>query len=132
MVNRFDRLWHYAVIGSYDQDSNIGDTSSPSPHASEGRVSWCIQERNRFAVDIDLVRPDMLGNPAGFATCYPAMTQGIKQRRFPVVDVSHDSNNWWPWHQVFFVDFFWFKEFVDISNIHLDFFLGFNPVVRSQ
>ncbi len=35
-------LWHDAVVGSNNQDDNVGDLRSASPHCRKRSVSWGV------------------------------------------------------------------------------------------
>ena len=60
------------------------------------------------------------------------VTDLVQQRRLTVVNVTHNRNDWWPRNHVFRVLVFLIKELVQIGNIFLNLFLGFDTVVSSQ
>ena len=64
MVDRLDRLGHNAVIGSYDQDSDIGSIGTASTHGCESLMTRGIEEGDGATVVIDHRSTDVLGNPA--------------------------------------------------------------------
>ena len=45
------------------------------------------------AAQLHLIGTDMLGYAAGFAAGYVGFAQGIKQRGFTVIDVTHDGHD---------------------------------------
>ena len=56
-------------------------------------VTGGIDKGDGLPVAYHLVRPDMLSDPASFAGDDPRAPIGIKQRRFPVIDMTHEGNH---------------------------------------
>ena len=69
VINRFDCLWHEAVVGRNHQHNDVCDIRAARAHCGERGVPRCIDKRNLVAVMINAVRADVLRNPASFASC---------------------------------------------------------------
>src|SRR5882724_12975265 len=101
VIDGFERLGHYAVIGRDHQDHNVRNLGSPRTHAGERLVTRRIEEHNlaakrrRLRIDhLHFVSADVLGDAAGFAFGYVGGANRVEQRRFAVVDVAHDRDHW--------------------------------------
>ena len=92
VVDGLDGLGHDAVIGSNDQNRDIGHIRAAGTHGGKGFVARRIQEGNGAAVDIDLVSADGLGNAAGFACGNVSGTDAVQDGSFAVVNVGDDSH----------------------------------------
>ena len=93
VVDGLDGLGHDAVIGSNDQNRDIGHIRAAGTHGGKGFVARRIQEGNGAAVDIDLVSADGLGNAAGFACGNVSGTDAVQDGSFAVVNVAHNNND---------------------------------------
>ena len=50
-----------------------------------------------------------------------------------MVNVSHDSDNWWTFYQLIFVEIaIFYEEAFNICIIHFNFFLGFDAIIDHQ
>ena len=97
MVDRLDGLHHYRIIGSHNQNDDIGDIRTTRPHFGKGLVARRIDKGNDIIIrGFDLIRADMLGNTARFACRNISPANGIKQAGFTVVNVTHYRNDRWP------------------------------------
>ena len=133
MVDGFDGLWHHPIICCYNQDGNIGNRCTTRPHRSKGRVSRCIQEGNLLTIFHDLVGTDVLGDSSRFTCCYTGITKGIQKGSLPVVNVSHDGDNWWTLYQLIWIQITIFnEEAFDIGIVYFNLFLGFNSIIHHQ
>ena len=58
-------------------------------------ASWPgrVDERDRLAVALDLVRADVLGDPAGFARDDVRLADAVEEGGLPVVDVAHHGDD---------------------------------------
>ena len=71
MVDGFDGLRHYAVVGSHDDDYDIGYFGTASTHGGECLVAWGVEECDTAAVgELDVVSADVLGDATCFAGDY--------------------------------------------------------------
>ncbi len=93
MIDRLYRLRHNAIIGSNNQDCNIGNISTSCTHCGKCLVSRCIQERDIFALILHLICTDMLGNSAGFSGSNMGIADSVQNRSLTVVNVTHNNNN---------------------------------------
>ena len=95
MVNRLNRLRHHAVISSNHQHNNIGHVGSACPHCGKGFVARRVKEGYSFAVQLNLVGPDVLCNPASLTGSDTAFTNSIQQTGFAVVHMAQHRHNRW-------------------------------------
>ena len=93
MVDRLDGLRHDAVVGSHDQDDNVGHLGTAGTHGRKGGVARGIDEGDLAVVDHDLRSTDGLGNTARLAGSDAGVTNGVEQARLAVVDVTHDGDD---------------------------------------
>ena len=93
MVDRLDGLRHDAVVGSHDQNDDVGHLGAASTHGRKGRVTGGIDEGDLAVVDHDLRSADSLRNAARLAGGDAGVTDGVEQRRLAVVDVTHDGDD---------------------------------------
>ena len=96
MVDRLQRLRHYAVVGRHHDHHDVGDLGAARAHPRKGFVTWRIQEndlspeRRRIRLgDLHLVGADVLRDPARFAARHVRFADRIQQRRLSVIDVPH-------------------------------------------
>ena len=79
MVNSFDSLRHNTVIGSYNQNRNVGYLRTAGTHCRKRFVARGIKEYNLFALIVNLISTNVLGNTACFAACYIGFADSVKQ-----------------------------------------------------
>ena len=77
--DRFFCLRHDAVIGGNDQDHDIGTLGAAGTHRTEGRVAGCVKERDRPAFVFDLIRTDVLCDPAGFTGSHVGIADRVQE-----------------------------------------------------
>ena len=94
VVDRFDGLLHDAIISGNNKDDDVRDFRTAHPHFGESFVARRVNKSDDIAgFAFDLIRPDMLGDAARFASSNISRTNSVKNRGFTVVNVTHDSNN---------------------------------------
>jgi hypothetical protein len=93
VVDRLDRLRHDAVVGGDDEDDEIGDFCAPRAHRGKRLMARRVEEGNAAAVDLNVVRADMLCDAAGLAFRHVRAADRVEKRGFAVVDVAHDRND---------------------------------------
>ena len=104
MIDGFERLRHYAVVGRDHQHHDVGDLGSAGAHAGERFVAGRVDEHDVAAVLFDAISADMLGDPAGFFIGHMGQPDGVEQRSLAVIDVAHDGDHWSAPHAIL-VDF---------------------------
>ena len=95
VMDRFDGLRHDAVIGCYDEDSDIGQLRAAGAHRGKGFMARGIEEGDLVIFITDLVCTDALGDAAGFVERDIRLTKGIEQGGLAMVNVAHHSHHWW-------------------------------------
>ena len=94
MADSFNCLRHNAIIGSHDQNHNIGHFGTARAHFRKGLVTRRINKGNLVTFRRhNLICTDMLGNTAGFACGNVCLAQGIQQRSLTMVNVPHNRNH---------------------------------------
>src|SRR5579862_3778486 len=91
--DRLLRLWHDAVVGRDDENSDVGHLRAAGAHRGERFVARRVEERDLAAVDIDLVRADVLRDAAGLGRDDAGVADCVEERRLAVVYVTHDRDN---------------------------------------
>src|SRR4029077_20920509 len=107
VIDRFNRLWHHAVISSDDQDYNVSHVCPASTHRGESGVTRRVDESDSIAFVLDGVGADVLRNSAGFASCDTCFPDRVHQGSFPVIDVPHKSDDWRPGFKFFLLGRNW-------------------------
>ena len=93
MVDRFTRLGHHAVVGRHHDHRDVGDLGAARAHRRERLVARRVEEGDQLAVDLDLIRADVLGDATGFAGCHASLADRVQQAGLAVVDVAHDRDH---------------------------------------
>ena len=93
MRDCFLGLRHDAVVSSHDQNHDVGNLGATGTHGGKCLMTWCIEKGDDALWRRHMVRADMLGNAASFASGNACATDGIEQRGLAVVDVAHDGNH---------------------------------------
>ena len=88
VVDRFDRLGHDPVVGSYYQHSNIGNLGSPGPHNGKCLVAGSIQEGYQVSVGLHLICANMLGDSACLPSHDVAVSDSVQECSLAVVHVA--------------------------------------------
>ena len=94
MIYCLYRLRHNTVIRRNDKDCYISYCGASGTHLSKCSVSRSIKECYLLVVDLNLIRTYMLGYSARLAGNNTCIAYSVKQRRFAVVDMAHNDNNW--------------------------------------
>ena len=93
VVNRLDGLGHDAIVGSDDQDDDIGDLGTTGTHGGERLVTRGVDEGDDAVVDLDLGGANGLRDAASLALGDAGVADGVKQRGLAVVNVTHDGDD---------------------------------------
>jgi hypothetical protein len=93
VIDGFERLRHHAVVGRHHQHHDIGDFRAARAHARERFVAGSIDKHDLAAVLLDVIRADVLRDPAGFALGHIGRADGVQQRCLSVIDVAHDGDH---------------------------------------
>ena len=102
MINGFLGLGHYIIIGSYNNNCDIGHLCTTGTHCSKCLMSRSIEERNLTSIfQCNMICTNMLCDTSGFTCNYICFTNVVKQRSFTMVYVSHDCNNRSTMFQIF-------------------------------
>ena len=91
--DRLLRLRHDAVVGRDDEDGDVGHLRAAGAHRGERLVARRVEERDLPAVDVDLVRADVLRDAAGLGGDDARVADRVEERRLAVVDVAHDRHD---------------------------------------
>ena len=93
MVDRLARLRHYAVVGGYHQDGDIGRARSARAHFGKRFVAGRVDEGQQPSAGLRLIRADPLRDPARLALRHARFADRIEQARFAVVDVPQHCDH---------------------------------------
>ncbi len=93
VVDGFDGRRLHAFFGRDDENCNVGKLSAAGTHCCERLVTRGINERDRLTLMNDLVCTDVLRDASGFARYDVGTADGIEDRGFAVVDVTHDRDD---------------------------------------
>ena len=93
MGDRLLRLRHDPVVGGDDEHRDVGDLRAAGAHRGERLVAGRVEERDLAAVDVGLVRADVLRDAAGLGLHDGRLADRVEQGRLAVVDVAHDRHD---------------------------------------
>ena len=93
VVDGFDGLRHHAVGGGHHQHHEIGHLRAARAHLGESGVAGRVDEGQRRIADLDLVRTDVLRDPAGLAFNHVGLSQSVEDGRLAVIHVAHDGDD---------------------------------------
>ena len=93
MMDCFTGLRHHAVIGSNNQNNNVGCLGTARPHGGERLVARGIKEGHHATLCFDVIGTNVLGNTTRFTGSHLGTSNIVKQRCLAMVDVTHDSND---------------------------------------
>ncbi len=105
VIDRLLGLRHDPVIRRDHQDDDVGDLGAAGTHQREGRVTGRVEKHDVAAVDRDVIRTDVLRDPAGFALGDPSRSDSVEQTRLAVVHVAHHGDDGRARDQIFFLRF---------------------------
>ncbi len=100
MRNRLLGLRHYTVIGSYNQNHDVGSLCTACTHCSKRFVTRRIEKGNDAARRFNMISADMLRNTACFTGRDFGATDVIEQRCLAVIDVTHHCHHGRPRQQL--------------------------------
>ena len=116
VVDGFLGLGHHVVIGSHNDDSNVGHLGTTGTHGGEGLVTRCIQEGDDTSVfERHVVCADVLGDTSGLARDDVGLADVVEQGGLTVIDVSHYGDNRSAGLQVFFSILFFYDSLCHLS-----------------
>jgi hypothetical protein len=121
VADGFDGLRHDAIIRGDDENDNIRHRSAASAHGREGGVPRSVDDGDLFAFVFFLIGADGLANAARLVACDIAMTDGVDEGRFAMVDVAHDGHDWRSFDEIFRIVVN--LQLVKVLLIHHDLFL---------
>ena len=98
--NRFLGLWHDAIVSRHHQNHDVGCLGTTGTHCGKRFVARGIEESDHAARCFHVVSADMLRNATGFTGSNLGTTDVIQQRSFTMVNVTHDSHDRCPRHQL--------------------------------
>ena len=93
VVDRLLRLRHDAVVGGDDEHGDVGHLRAAGAHGGERLVARRVEEGQLPAVDLGLVRADVLRDAAGLGLDHGRGADRVEQCRLAVVDVAHDRDD---------------------------------------
>mmetsp|Transcript_11743 Transcript_11743/g.37222 ORF Transcript_11743/g.37222 Transcript_11743/m.37222 type:complete len:541 (-) Transcript_11743:155-1777(-) len=98
--DRLDRLRLDAIVSCDDEDDNVGHVGAARAHRGEGGVARRVQVRDPPALSRrDLVRAEVLRDPARLAERNARLAQRVEQRCLAMVNMSHHSDDGGPGHE---------------------------------
>ena len=97
VVERFQRLRHYAFAGRDNQDRNVRDLGAAGPHRGERFVARRVEEHDRLVLVACHVGAGVLGDAADLGLGDLGLANVVEQRGLAVVNVAHDYDNRGAW-----------------------------------
>jgi hypothetical protein len=97
VVDRLRGLRLHAVVGGDDEDRDVGDLRTAGAHGGERLVTRRVDEGDRPAGTVHLVRADVLGDATRLGRHDVGGPDGVEQQRLAVVDVTHDRDDRRTW-----------------------------------
>ena len=94
MIDCLDGLRHYAVVCRNHEDRDIRNLRAACAHRRERLMSRRIEEDDLLSFADDLIGTNVLCDAACLMRTDRGIADGIEQRRFAVIDVTHDRNDW--------------------------------------
>ena len=103
MVNSFLSLWHYIIIGRYNNNNYVRYFGSTGTHGSESFVPRCVKEGNLATVfQCHVVGTDVLCDAACLTCNNVGLSDVVQQRSLTMIHMSHYRNNRRTWLEIFF------------------------------
>ena len=85
---------HHTVVGSHDDDGDIGHLRTTSTHSGEGFVTRSIEECDSTTIlQLHVVSTDVLGDTTSLTSNHVGFADIVEQRGLTVIDMSHYSDN---------------------------------------
>ena len=102
MVDGLDGLRHDIVVGSHDNDNDIGDLGTTGTHCGESFVTRSVEERDVLSVlEFHVVGTDVLGDTTSLTGDYVGVADIVEERRLTVIHVTHHGHYRWTRFEVF-------------------------------
>ena len=89
----FHRLGHDPVVRRCHQHDDVGYVGAAGPHGCEGCVTRCVNEGDVSVGGLGPVCADMLGDAAGLPGDDAGLSNVVKERGLPVIDVAHHRHD---------------------------------------
>ena len=88
-------VWgHHAVVGSHDDDTEVGDLSATGTHGSKRFVARGVEECDVASVgQFHIICTDMLCDATGLAGDHIGVADIVEERCLTVVHMAHDSHD---------------------------------------
>ena len=120
MVDGFLGLWHHVVVGSDDDDGDVGDLRTTSTHSGEGFVTRGVEEGDFATIlEFHVVSTDVLGDTTSLTSDDVGIADVVEERRLTVVNVTHHSDDRSALAEVFFVVHLFDDSFLHFSRDEL-------------
>ena len=101
MSNSLLGLGHDIVIGSNDDDGDVGNLSTTGTHSGERFVTGSIEECHMTTIlQSHVVCTDVLGDTTSLTSDYVGLTYIVEQRGLTMVYVTHHGNDWSTGNQI--------------------------------
>ena len=95
-------LGHDVVVGSDDDDDDVGHLGTAGTHSGKRSVARGVEEGDATAVlQLHGVGTDVLSDTASLAGYDVGVADVVEQRSLTVVNVTHDGNHWWTFFEIF-------------------------------
>ena len=120
VVDGFLGLWHHVIVGSDDDDGDVGDLRTTSTHSGEGFVTWGVEEGD-FATILELhvVSTDVLGDTTCLTSDDVGIADVVEKRSLTVVYVTHHSDNRRALEEIFFIVNLFYDGFLHFGRDEL-------------
>ena len=90
MVDSLDGLRHHIVVGSDDNDNDVGNLSTAGTHSGESLVAGSIEESDTAAIgEFHVVGTDVLSDTTCLTGNHIGIADVVEQRSFTMIDVTH-------------------------------------------
>ena len=94
MVDGLLGLRHHVVVGSDDDDGDVGHLGTTGTHGGEGFVTGCVEEGDDTTIlQRHVVGTDVLRNTTGLTGNHVGLADVVEQRGLTVIDVTHHRHN---------------------------------------
>ena len=104
VVDGFLGLWHHVVVGSNDDDGDVGDLRTTSTHSGEGFVTRGVEEGDFATIlEFHVVSTDVLGDTTSLTSDDIGIADVVEERRLTVVNVTHHRDDRRTLAEVFFI-----------------------------
>jgi hypothetical protein len=84
-------LWHHAVIGGYNEHSNICALGAARPHGGERLVTRGIQEGDLASFLLDLIGAYVLSDPTHLTGRHISRSDFVEQAGLAVINVAQNA-----------------------------------------